>query len=82
MKQKDSETEGPATTKPERRLDSPADPKTEWIITVFYKKDLFRAMQEQYYHLVQEKYSASHNIQIVFRTDFVAGQVFLLFVCI
>ena len=44
---------------------------------MFYKKDLFRAMQEQYYHLVQEKYKESHNIQLIFRDDFVAGQVTL-----
>ena len=32
-------------------------------------------MQEQYYHLVQEKYKESQNIQLVFRDDFFAGQV-------
>ena len=32
-------------------------------------------MQEQYYHLVQQKYERSVEIKLRFRSDFIAGKV-------
>ena len=57
------------------RVDSPPDPKTLWLITVYYKNELFKAMQEQYYQLAQQKYSKLINMRLRFRNEFVAGKV-------
>ena len=59
------------------RPGSPPDPKTKWLITVYYKNDLFKSMQEQYYHLVQQKYERRNEIKLRFCSDFIAGKVSL-----
>jgi len=64
----------PITMNNESRIDSPPDPKMVWLITIYYKNELFKTMQEQYYRLAQEKYSKFINMRLRFRDDFVAGK--------
>ena len=66
------------TTMPElvvERVDSPPDLKMVWLITVYYKNELFKTMQEQYYNLAAQKYSKLINMRLRFRNEFVAGKV-------
>ena len=57
------------------RSDANDDPRTTWLITVYYKNELLKTMHKQYYHLAQEKYKKFINIRLRFRNDFDAGKV-------
>ena len=54
----------PTTTKP-----------PVWLITVYYKSEMLKTMQEQYYNLVNKRYSKVINVRLRFRNEFVDGKV-------